>query len=124
VRVLQYEFPTEVARQDPPAVLKGPPVTSKPVEATPEAAAKPGAPKPATPPYTPGATTPKPAATAQTPKPAPAAKPKPVKPAPPASAPSGIVMQPIPDPNDEIEEDSAPPPSDINPGGADTPGTE
>jgi hypothetical protein len=123
VRVLQYEFPTEVARQDPPAVLKGPPVTSKPVEATPEAAAKPGAPKPATPPYTPGATTPKPAATAQTPKPA-AAKPKPVKPAPPASAPSGIVMQPIPDPNDEIEEDSAPPPSDINPGGADTPGTE
>ncbi|MCE9650798.1 MAG: rod shape-determining protein MreC [Parvibaculum sp.] len=128
VRVLQYEFPTEVARQDPPAVLKGPAVTSKPVEAAPEVVAKPGAPKPATPPYTPGAT-PKPAAAAQAPKPAVATKPKPVKPAPPvtapsATAPSGIVMQPIPDPNDEIEEDSAPPPSDINPGGVDTPGTE
>ncbi|MEQ9226354.1 MAG: rod shape-determining protein MreC [Parvibaculum sp.] len=30
VRVLQYEFPSQVKRQDPPDVLKGPPVTSEP----------------------------------------------------------------------------------------------
>ena len=30
VRVLQYEFPSQVKRQDPPEVLKGPPVTSAP----------------------------------------------------------------------------------------------
>lgn len=40
VRVLQYEFPTGIARQDPPAVLLGPPVSSRnaPASATPPAA--------------------------------------------------------------------------------------
>ncbi|MDZ4328467.1 MAG: rod shape-determining protein MreC, partial [Pseudomonas sp.] len=28
VRVLQYEFPSQVERQDPPDVLKGPPISS------------------------------------------------------------------------------------------------
>lgn len=39
VRVLQYEFPSQVKRQDPPDVLKGPPVTSEP---PPPAATLPG----------------------------------------------------------------------------------
>ena len=118
VRVLQYEFPSQVARQDPPAVLKGPPVTSKPIEAAPELP-KPGSAKPATPPAaqtmqrktsaTPAAKAPKPAV-------------EPTAPKVPASGaqPSGATMQPIP----EAEEEVPPPPSDINPGSADTPGTE
>ncbi|MGB3810892.1 MAG: rod shape-determining protein MreC [Parvibaculum sp.] len=122
VRVLQYEFPSQVARQDPPDVLKGPPVTSKPVEPVPELP-KPGAVKPATPP----------ASQTVRPKPAAAVAPKPAKPAPVTSgnAPPAIVapaaeggMRPIPDPEVEDEVDTAPPPSDINPGGNDTPGTE
>lgn len=122
VRVLQYEFPSQVARQDPPDVLKGPPVTSKPVEPVPELP-KPGAVKPATPP----------ASQTVRPKPAAAVAPKPAKPAPVTSgnAPPAVVapaaeggMRPIPDPEVEDEVDTAPPPSDINPGGNDTPGTE
>lgn len=34
VRVLQYEFPSQVKRQDPPEVLKGPPVKSEPLPPT------------------------------------------------------------------------------------------
>jgi translation initiation factor IF-2 len=134
VRVLQYEFPSQVARQDPPAVLKGPPVTSKPVEATAPEAPKPGAAKPATPPVgqtiqrstAPGVIAPP---AAQLPKPAAGMKPKkpvvaptqPITPAP--GAVPNTSMRPIPDPA-ETEEEAPPPPSDITPGIADTPGTE
>ena len=121
VRVLQYEFPTEVARQDPPDVLKGPPVTAKPVPPAPASATeppKPGAAKLATPALGQKlAPTPKPAATAKPQRPAAA----------PVAAPSGT-MRPIPDaataPDDDAEEEATPPPSDITPGGTDTPGTE
>lgn len=130
VRVLQYEFPMDVARQDPPAILTGPAVVSKPVAPPPELP-KPGSTKPATPP---AASVGQPSAprTAQPPKPvATATKPqtKPKKPAPVQATPadaapsSGAVMQPIPDP-DEDEVDTAPPPTDITPGISDTPGTE
>lgn len=109
VRVLQYEFPTDVARQDPPDVLKGPPVTAKPVTPAPAPAAEP--PKPS------ASVTPKPAAAAKPRRPATA----------PAMAPSGT-MRPIPDavtaPDDDVEEEVTPPPSDITPGGTDTPGSE
>ncbi len=123
VRVLQYAFPTEVARQDPPDVLKGPPVTAKPETPAPAAEPlKPGAPKPATPAlgqrHAPTSTAaPKPAAAAKPQRPAAA----------PATAPSAT-MRPIPDaftaPDDDAEEEATPPPSDITPGGTDTPGTE
>ncbi|HEY4343488.1 MAG TPA: rod shape-determining protein MreC [Parvibaculum sp.] len=134
VRVLQYEFPSQVARQDPPAVLKGPPVTSKPAEAAASEAPKPGAAKPATPPVgqtiqrstAPGVIAPsaaklaKPEAGAKPKKPA-VAQTQPITPAP--GAVPNTSMRPIPDPA-ETEEETPPPPSDITPGSADTPGTE
>lgn len=124
VRILKYEFPSQIDRQDPPAVLLGPPVESKPVERVKPAATIPGAPKPATPPLTEGASAPaKPA------KPAPVAKKPEKKPAPPPqvlppeatpAAPSASTMQPVPD----AEEDVPPPEEDVVPGSQDTPGTE
>lgn len=112
VRVLKYEFPNEVARQDPPEVLKGPPVTSEPAAAvaTPPAEAGPAKAKPATPPAS-------------------SIKPKPAKPVKPVSEPAKPVagaatMAPVEDDREEEEEVTAPPPSDITPGGVDTPGTE
>lgn len=128
VRVLKYEFPTEVARQDPPDVLKGPPVTAKPVTPAPVAEPlKPGAPKPATPVLGQRHAPTLPPSAAATPKPAAAIKPKS-----PAAAPATVpsaTMRPIPDaftaPDDDADEEAAPPPpSDITPGGTDTPGSE
>jgi rod shape-determining protein MreC len=55
VRVLQYDFPNQIKRQDPPAVLLGPPVKSEPVKPVVIAPPVAGARKPATPPL-PGAT--------------------------------------------------------------------
>lgn len=110
VRVLKYQFPSDVARQDPPDVLKGPAVTSTPapteVPPVPPVNLKPVPQKPATK---------KPAAII-------VAKPKP------ASA--STSMAPIPDNRarpdgaDADEVDAPPPSDDITPGGVDTPGTE
>lgn len=120
VRILKYEFPSQIDRQDPPAVLLGPPVEPKPVERVKPAATIPGAPKPATPPLAEAA-----AAPAKPAKPAPVAKKPEKKPAPqpqvlPPAAPTAATMQPVPDP----EEDVPPPEEDVVPGTQDTPGTE
>lgn len=122
VRVLQYEFPTDVARQDPPEVLKGPPVAARPATTTPAAeppkpaTAKPATAKPAT--AKPGAA--KPAASTASRKRAPTQKPAAQSTTKPA-----VAMRPIPDAaSDDDEEEAAPPPSDITPGGADTAGAE
>jgi rod shape-determining protein MreC len=125
VRVLQYDFPTDVARQDPPALFSGPPVVSKPVPATPVLPGPAeGATKPATPPLTASGTPAGPATKA------PAKK----KPAPPpvpvgtvsttssAATPPAGQMHPIPDGSEQ--EDTVPPVEDTNPGSNDTPGTE
>ena len=128
VRVLKYEFPSQIGRQDPPAVLLGPPVQPKPVERVQPAATIPGAPKPATPPLASVTATPvkpaKPAKPAQVTRKA-EKKPEPVAPAPaaasaPAATPAASTMQPVPEP----DEDVPPPEEDVVPGGQDTPGTE
>ena len=112
VRVLKYAFPTDVDRQDPPAVLLGPAVQPKPVETEKPIAQIPGAPKPATPPASQTVARQKPAQAA--------AKPAAKKPAPQtdSSAPGSSDVQPIPD---EVPDDT-PPPADT--GTQDTPGVE
>jgi len=62
VRVLQYEFPAEVKRQDPPSVLLGPPVKSASPPPPPVQLPTPGTPRPA------AAATPAPAAAATPPQ--------------------------------------------------------
>ena len=100
VRVLKYEFPSEVARQDPPAVLTGPPVVSPP--APPPVVAPTGEP-----------VKPKPAAAVQKPTPVAA---KPAKPAAAAvAAPSATTMAPVANPDDDDEPGAPPPPTDIVP---------
>lgn len=132
VRVLRYDFPTKVDRQDPPATLLGPPVPPKPVEEAKPIAQIPGAPKPATPPVSQmmgqAAKTPaKPAASAKkTQKGTVQSNMPATQPAIPAGTtvkapPTNGQMQPIPDTSTE---EAPPPPTDTNPGGQDTPGVE
>lgn len=126
VRVLKYEFPSEVDRQDPPSILLGPPVQPKPVERVKPAATIPGAPKPATPPL--ADATPAPAKPVKPAQVAPKAEKKlapaqaPASAAAPAAAPGPATMQPVPDAAEEVP----PPPEeeDVVPGAQDTPGTE
>ncbi len=121
VRVLKYEFPSQVNRQDPPAVLLGPPAQPKPVVQVKPAETIPGAPKPVTPPAADAGL--KPA------KPVAAGKKTAAKPAKPAAEPQAAApaastpgqMQPVPDVE---EEDTPPPPADTTPGTQDTPGVE
>jgi rod shape-determining protein MreC len=98
VRVLKYQFPSDVARQDPPDVLKGPAVTSTPAPTE----------APPVPPANLKPAVKKPAASA-------VAKPKPA-----------ASMAPIPDSGADADEVDAPPPpsDDVTPGGVDTPRTE
>jgi rod shape-determining protein MreC len=106
VRVLKYAFPTQVQRQDPPEVLKGPPISSTPaptgVPPLPSSEPLPVKRKaPPVKPVTPSVVAKKPVA---------------AKPA---------TMKPIPDPADTEEVDAPPPPGeDVTPGGSDTAGTE
>lgn len=111
VRVLKYEFPVDVPRQDPPAALTGPAIVSPP--APPPVVVPTGEP-----------VKPKPAAQ----KPKPAAAVKPVTPAKPATTGVGVTtMEPVADP-DEDEPGAPPPPSEIVPNdivtGTGTGGTE
>lgn len=108
VRVLKYAFPTGVKRQDPPDVLKGPAVSSTPAPTG----------VPPVPPVEPLPVKRKaekakpPATTAEKKKPE-------------ATTPASATMKPIPDPADQEELDTPPPPADdITPGGTDTAGTE
>lgn len=116
VRVLKYEFPSNIQRQDPPAVLLGPPAQPKAVEQVKPAAIIPGAPKPATPPAAEAGTRPaKPAAQPSKKPTTAAAKPAPQTPAAQPQAAPTIQpgqMQPVPD----VE--------DATPGTEDTPGVE
>lgn len=135
VRVLQYEFPSQVDRQDPPALFKGPPIVSKPVAATPVLPAPAGTVTPATPPLAAAGLPAKPTAATSAPKKKPAVQTGTAAPrvTPPPAAPVGTVpatpspsatgqMHPIPDTSDQ--EDTVPPVEDTNPGSSDTPGTE
>ncbi|MDO8288915.1 MAG: rod shape-determining protein MreC [Parvibaculum sp.] len=123
VRVLKYEFPTEVARQDPPALLTGPPVKASPAAvpaAAPVAPEIPGAPQTSAS----GATTRPPAtppASSVKPKPA-AVKPvttKPVVPKPTTAttvpAAGAATMAPVPDPADADEDEVPSPPTEVEP---------
>jgi len=121
VRILKYEFPTNVARQDPPALLTGPPVKAAPAPTAAPAAPIPGAPAPATPPAS--SIKPKPAAAKPattkpvTAKPG-AAKPVTTSPAAPA-APASTTMSPVPDEPAEPDEEEAPqPPTEVAPDNA------
>ena len=101
VRVLKYEFPLDVPRQDPPAALTGPAIVSPP--APPPVVAPTGEPV-------------KPKPVAQKPKPA-AAVVKPATPAvsAPATTSAGVTsMAPVADPDDD-EPGAPPPPTDIVP---------
>ncbi|MGV8996758.1 MAG: rod shape-determining protein MreC [Parvibaculaceae bacterium] len=122
VRVLKYEFPTNVARQDPPALLTGPPVKAAPVSpvAATEAAPVAGARKPATPP----ASSIKPRAVPVTQTPPATVKPGAVKPGtekpvtikPAVSATGAASMAPVPDEPAEPDEEEAPqPPTEVAP---------
>ena len=125
VRVLKYEFPTDVARQDPPALLTGPPVKAAPAPAVVEPAAPvPGARAPATPPAS--SIKPKPAVTKPAmAKPGTAAKPETTaKPAAPAPATVGTTtMSPVPDEPAPDEEEAPQPPTEVGPDGAPAPNT-
>ena len=108
VRVLKYAFPTEVKRQDPPDVLKGPAISSTPAPT-------------GVPPLPPAEPLPVKRKT-ETAKP-PAATTEKKKPE--ATAPASATMKPVPDQADQEEVDTPPPPADdITPGGNDTAGTE
>ena len=134
VRILKFEFSSKVDRQDPPAVLLGPPVPPKPAEVAKPITQIPGAPKPATPPASEVASSraaqPPAAKKPAKPSAAPATQtaPAPAAAMPPASQsgaaagapPAAGQMQPIPD---VLDEDTPPPaPSDAS--GEDTPGVE
>ena len=101
VRVLKYDFPTEVKRQDPPEVLKGPPISSTPAPTG----------VPPLPPVDPLPVKRKiPATTSNVNK-----KPAVVAP---------TTMKPITGPADVEGLDTSPPAEDITPGGTDTAGEE
>ncbi|MES1991420.1 MAG: rod shape-determining protein MreC [Pseudomonadota bacterium] len=125
VRVLKYEFPTNVARQDPPALLTGPPVKAVPAPAAVEPAVPvAGARMPATPPAS--SIKPNPAATTKpaTVKPGTVKAVTAKKPAAPAAtqapAATGLTtMSPVPDEPVEPDEEEAPlPPTEVGPDGA------
>lgn len=112
VRVLKYEFPVDVPRQDPPGVLTGPVIVSPP--APPPVVAPTGEPV-------------KPKSAVKTPKPAAAVKPAAsvAKPAPATTGTAATSMAPVANPDDDDEPGAPPPPSDILPGtGSGASGTE
>lgn len=137
VRILQYDFPSTVARQDPPSLFSGPPVPPKAAPPTPTLPTPAGTVKPATPPLNAaGAPTSPAAGSTPSQKKKPAAQTRieaprgPVAPAAPAvpvgtvpaNPPAAGQMRPVPDTGEQ--EDTVPPVEDTNPGSTDTPGTE